>query len=94
LGPAFGHTARRGGRGAKKLLNEGELYLQFALAEILGMTVGELRRRMSSLEFTYWQAYLDLRQRVMEQKSRKPKWSIAQILEWLREAEKLSRSKA
>lgn len=29
----------------------------FALAEKLGMTVGELLRRMSSLELTEWMAY-------------------------------------
>lgn len=38
-----------------------ELYAEFALAERLGMTVRDLRRRMPQHEFAEWQAFLRIR---------------------------------
>ncbi|NOZ27959.1 MAG: hypothetical protein GXP39_07905 [Chloroflexi bacterium] len=38
------------------------MMFEFALAERLGMTVAELRQRMSTAEFTYWVALEQLRE--------------------------------
>lgn len=38
-----------------------QLYLQFFIAETLGMTLAELRQRMSTEELYAWSAYLNLK---------------------------------
>ena len=44
-----------------KLEQDNSLFLQFFIAEKLGMTLGELRAKMSFEELLGWSAYLSLK---------------------------------
>ena len=47
----------------KQLEADGLLILQFQVAEKLGMTIAELRERMTPIELMGWQAFFNLRSR-------------------------------
>jgi hypothetical protein len=47
----------------KQLESDGYLVLQFMVAEKLGMTVAELRERMTPAELAGWNAFFNLRNR-------------------------------
>lgn len=68
------------------------MYFEFVLVEALGYrTRGELLRVMSGREFAYWQQFYRLRGDIQAMQSQHPKWSGAEILDWIAERDAIAK---
>jgi len=70
-------------------MDDGQLRFEFQLAEKLGMTRARMLRVMPHAEFVYWSEHFTLEGEAQAIASKNPKWSGAEVWEWLREQEKL-----
>jgi len=59
------------------------------LAEKLGMTRARMLRVMPHAEYVQWQAHYALQGEMQDIASQHPKWSGAEILEWIRQREEV-----